>query len=79
MTKQKFKNDSFIWIFQRFHFLTDLANSVENHIKRWNHHQKKYMKDIGRNAIKNTPSCSFEYVENSDIIVVQKKKLLKVY
>ena len=37
------------------------------------------MKDIGRNAIKNTPSCSFEYVENSDIIVVQKKKLLKAY
>ena len=27
----------------------------------------------------NTPSCSFKYFESSDVIVVKKKSLLKVY
>ena len=28
---------------------------------------------------KNTTSCSFKYFESSDVIVVKKKSLLKVY
>ena len=30
-------------------------------------------------TFKKAPSCSFKYIESSDVVVIKKKNLLKVY